>query len=220
MAVCTFCEPRSSCWGLVCDLRGTAQSIVHPPFCVATIASSWGHFGDSASLARASWAIVTPSVSEGRTWKHLDGLARSRFGFPYPPALPGVSVQAAQPVCVRLTRRGMRRKFPIHCCGSFCASFVLRPRDLPARAACHVLIARIRHSVPARWQEGHDGDKYDPWEALAATEPTHEAGASRGGDDDEKLNGLLQRINRLTQAQAGGEPSDEAADGRGAARRA
>ena len=53
--------------------------------------------------------------------------------------------------------------------------------------------------------KSRDSDKYDPWEALAATEPTHEAGSVREGDDDEKLNGLLQRINRLTQAQAGGE---------------
>ena len=54
-------------------------------------------------------------------------------------------------------------------------------------------------------KNSRNNDKCDPWEALAATEPTHETGAPREGDEDEKLNGLLQRINRLTQAQAGAE---------------
>ena len=63
----------------------------------------------------------------------------------------------------------------------------------------------------------------DPWETLAATAPAHEAGANRDGDEDEKLNGLLQRISRLTQSHAqvgddsgeglvAGRPSDAEAD--------
>ena len=58
-----------------------------------------------------------------------------------------------------------------------------------------------------------EGEKFDPWEALAATEPTHEAGARSGSEEDEKLNGLLQRINRLTQTPAGGESPEDAASG-------
>ncbi len=37
----------------------------------------------------------------------------------------------------------------------------------------------------------------NPWAALAATEPAHEANPDQSGDDA-KLNGLLQRINQLT----------------------
>jgi DNA-binding PadR family transcriptional regulator len=63
-------------------------------------------------------------------------------------------------------------------------------------------------------KKSRDNDKGDPWEALAATEPAHETAANRADEEDEKLNGLLQRINRLTQAQAGdGEPSRGAAEG-------
>ncbi|MHB8971443.1 MAG: AAA family ATPase [Pirellulaceae bacterium] len=57
----------------------------------------------------------------------------------------------------------------------------------------------------------------DPWETLAATTPAHETGATRDGDD--KLNDLLQRINRLTNAPAqttegadAGERGDSAGD--------
>ncbi len=48
-----------------------------------------------------------------------------------------------------------------------------------------------------RREKGADGQD-DPWAALAATEPTHEGSLGRDGDDDAKLNGLLQRINELT----------------------
>lgn len=43
----------------------------------------------------------------------------------------------------------------------------------------------------------------DPWDALAATESSHDADDSASGDGDTKLNGLLQRISRLSE---GGEP--------------
>ena len=43
----------------------------------------------------------------------------------------------------------------------------------------------------------------DPWESLAATSPAHEREDSAQGDD--KLNGLLKRINQLT--------GEESADG-------
>ncbi|MHB0956338.1 MAG: AAA family ATPase [Pirellulaceae bacterium] len=42
----------------------------------------------------------------------------------------------------------------------------------------------------------------DPWDALAATAPAHETQSPGDGENDEKLNGLLQRISRLTQSQA------------------
>ncbi|NLX56412.1 MAG: AAA family ATPase [Planctomycetaceae bacterium] len=59
-------------------------------------------------------------------------------------------------------------------------------------------------------KQHRDGDLSDPWETLAATEPTHEKAAQAGGDD-EKLNGLLQRITRLTQAGSSGELADAVA---------
>jgi hypothetical protein len=48
-------------------------------------------------------------------------------------------------------------------------------------------------------------DSLSSWEALAASAPSHEKAAETAGEADEKLNGLLQRISRLTQAQAGRE---------------
>jgi predicted ATPase with chaperone activity len=46
---------------------------------------------------------------------------------------------------------------------------------------------------------GASGD--DPWESLAATEPSHEKDQPSDGDDS-KLNGLLQRIDQLTNGNA------------------
>jgi len=45
----------------------------------------------------------------------------------------------------------------------------------------------------------HSGE--DPWESLAATGPAHETDGGESGDT--KLNGLLQRINTLTQGEDG-----------------
>ncbi len=45
----------------------------------------------------------------------------------------------------------------------------------------------------------------DPWEALAATQPTHEADEAAEVDGDSKLNGLLQRINDLTRGNSAAE---------------
>lgn len=52
---------------------------------------------------------------------------------------------------------------------------------------------------------GSEHSTKDPWESLAATGPAHETDGEDGGDS--KLNGLLQRINKLTH---GGEATEGA----------
>jgi predicted ATPase with chaperone activity len=60
------------------------------------------------------------------------------------------------------------------------------------------LLARITRND----EEGADND--NPWESLAATEPSHEVDCRVAQEEDAKLSGLLQRIDRL----AAGSPSD------------
>ncbi len=61
-------------------------------------------------------------------------------------------------------------------------------------------------------REQGSADQDDPWAALAATEPAHEANPDQEADGDAKLNGLLQRISNLTRGTAGDSASDGVLD--------
>jgi len=52
---------------------------------------------------------------------------------------------------------------------------------------------------------GGGSDGADPWSELAATEPDHDPPAPAGGQKDEKLDALLDRINHLGAGAASGE---------------